>query len=206
MRLKLITAPATEPVSLADVQGQCRTGDLTAESATVNRYIAAIRGAAEKITRRSLITQTWELVLDTFPAAGRGEITIPRPPLQSVTSITYVDTAGATQTLDAGLYRVITEVSPTCDPGIVLPAYGESWPDTLDDLGVVRIRFVCGYGPIAPATTTNVPAGILQWILLNVANLYENRETETVASGKLTQIDLHTLADSLIDDFRVMTF
>ena len=55
---------------------------------------------------RALITQTWDLLPTSFPTAG-WPIYIPLPPLQSVTSISYVDAAGATQTIAASEYRVL---------------------------------------------------------------------------------------------------
>jgi len=202
MRLNLITAPAAEPITISDVEGQSRLGagaiEALGETASVNLFISAIRQRAEAFTRRALITQTWELVLDNFPLK-RGAIEIPLPPLQSVTSVTYVDPNGNEQTFDPALYRVESDVSPTCQPGRVLPIFGQVWPATLRDEGVIRIRFTAGYGDEGNL----VPEGIRQWALVNVANLYENRESETVASGRLTQVDLSTFADGLIADFRV---
>lgn len=196
MILKQITKPAAEPVTLTDVEAQCRIGSLSDEALAVERFISAIRQKAEAVTRRALITQVWELVLDAFPA-GRCVITLPLPPLQSVDSITYTDIDGIEQTLDPLAYRAITDA----EPAYVLPSYGLSWPSALNDVAVVRIRFTCGYGPVAPDTANNVPEAIQQWILLNVANLYENRETVIV--GKNSLVEINTLADSLLNDFRV---
>lgn len=199
MILKQTTKPASEPVSLTDVEAQCRIGSLSDESLAVERFIVAVRQKAEAVTRRALITQTWELVLDAFPA-GRGVIALPLPPLQSVVSIIYTDADGIEQTLDPLAYRAITDA----EPAYIIPAYGLSWPSALNDVAVVRIRFTCGYGPISGIgedTATNVPEAIQQWILLNVANLYENRETVIV--GKNSLVEINTLADSLLDDFRV---
>ena len=93
MVLKQITAPLTEPVTIEEVCGQIRIGDLSEEVATVNLFIAAIREQAEAMTRRALITQEWELVLDGFPG-GRIPITLPKAPVQSITSIKYIDVNG----------------------------------------------------------------------------------------------------------------
>lgn len=194
MILRQITKPAVEPITLADVEAQCRVGSLSDEALAVERFISAIRQKAEAVTRRALITQVWELVLDGFPT---GLIRLPLPPLQTVDSIKYLDTAGIEQTLDPAAYRTIFEA----EPGYVLPVYGLSWPSTLNDIATVRIRFTCGYGPTAPDTANNVPEAIQQWILLNVANLYENRETVVIDRNSL--VDLSTMADSLLDDFRI---
>lgn len=196
MILKQITKPAQEPITLTDVESQCRVDPLSDESLAVERFITAMRQRAEGITRRALITQTWELILDSFPF-GRNVISIPLPPLQSVDSITYYDTNNVLQTLSSSLYRVLSDG----EPSRIIPVYGESWPVALDDIETVRIRFTCGYGPVQDSESINVPESIRQWILLNVASLYENRETVVV--GKNSVIEIHTFADSLLEDFRV---
>lgn len=202
MRLNLHTAPAAEPIAAADLEIHSRlgTGNVTAlgETSAVALFISAVRQRCEAITRRQLITAIWDLVLDGFPV-GREPIELPMPPLQSVTSITYTDPSGATQTLDPSLYRVVIESGPKCQPGFVLPVYGQTWPTALNDLAVVTIRFSAGYG----ATGASVPEGIRNWMLINVANLWENRETEVMASGRLTQIDMSSLADGLLEDYRI---
>lgn len=255
MRLSLVTAPITEPVSIAEIEVHSRIGSgmvaTLGQTTAVNIYIAAARQRAETITRRQLITATWDLVLDyaDFPAGTRTPIEIPLPPLQSITSITYVDTAGATQTLSSTLYRAITESGPKAQPGLVIPVYGEVWPSVRDDLSVVTIRFVAGYSLpaypafsaltayhlgdcvlytdgssyIALATTTPgtlptdatkwalipvssaIPESVKNWMLLNVANLWENRESIVVSKGQV--IDLSkTMADGLLDDYRIYSW
>ena len=205
MRLSLHTAPPVEPIVIADIEAHSRLGSgaITAlgETSNVNIFIAAVRQRCEAITRRQLINATWDLLLDRFPN-NRTPIEIPLPPLQSITSITYTDTSGAAQTLSSSLYRVIAEstpISPKCQPGIVFPIYGTTWPVALDDIESVTIRFVAGYGAAGSA----VPEGIKNWLLMNVANLWENRETETMALGRLTQVDISTLADHLLEDYRI---
>ena len=147
------------------------------------------------------MTQQWELSLDAFPRY-RMPMEIPRPPLVSVGSITYTDTIGNGVTLDPLLYRVISDSAPNGQPGFVIPVYGTTWPQALDDAGSVQVQFTAGYGN----DPGDVPAGIRQWCLINCANLYENRESETVANGRLTQVDLSTMADSLLADFRIYGF
>jgi hypothetical protein len=216
MKLKQYTAPGAEPIVIADLEAHSRLGSgyiaSLGETATANIYIAAVRQKCEAITRRQLITAIWDLILDGFPS-NREPIEIPLPPLQAISSITYVDPAGATQTLSSSIYKVITEVksavdgqgnttytaTPKCQPGYVRPVYGQVWPSTLDDDAVVTIRFSAGYGTAGSA----VPEGIKNWLLINAANLWENRETETMAIGRLSQVDLSTMADGLLEDFRV---
>jgi hypothetical protein len=71
-------------------------------------------------------------------------------PLQSVTQVTYTDTAGATQTVSTSVYQV----SVSRNVGLLMPAYGQIWPiarsQTLD---AVLVDFWAGYGPSTEMTT-----------------------------------------------------
>lgn len=200
-RLNQITKPVSEPVVLSDVEGHCRINDLSDESATIDIFIEAMRQQCESVTRRALITQKWELLLDEFPL-DRNPVEIPLPPLQSIEEIKYLDLTGVEQVLDPLTYRVIKSANEKCQPGFVIPIYGSVWPVALNDYNSVTISFTCGYGPIGEDTSSNVPKAIKQWMLLNIANLYENRETIQLGN-RLTAIELTTVADGLINDFRI---
>jgi uncharacterized phiE125 gp8 family phage protein len=203
MILNQLIAPVQEPITQTEVENQLRIVDLSAESDAIELFISAVRQQCESVTRRALIYQKWSMTLDFFPL-NRDKIEIPLPPLQTVDSIVYIDGNGDSQTLDSSLYRVVAGQSAKCQPGYVIPVYGAVWPVALNDYAAVTINFSCGYGPIAPATSINVPKAIMQWILINVANLYENRETAVIdKTSRLSKVELPTIADGLIDDFRV---
>ena len=157
----------------------------------LSRLVTGARTTAERITRRALVTQTWDLCLDAFPA---WEIGIPKPPLQSVTSITYVDTNGVTQTLPADQYMVDIK----SEPARIVPAFGVVWPVTRWQPNAVTVRFVCGYGVAAA-----VPAGIKNWMLVRIKQMYENREATMV--GPLSEFP-RAFVDGLLDDFTVVDF
>lgn len=191
MTLKLITAPATEPVTLAEAKAQCRV-DVSDEDSLITALIVAARQEAEHILGRALITQTWERVVDAFPDV---ELELGMPPVQSVTSITYVDLAGVTQTLAAPSYVL----DNTLEPGFVLPAAGYTWPETFDTVNAVRVRFTSGYG----ASASNVPQSIRTWVLMRVATLYKFRE-EAAVGVSVTEMPARHL-DRLLDPYRVWT-
>lgn len=154
--------------------------------------IKSARASAETITKRALVTQTWDLVLDRFPC---WTINIPKPTLQSVTSITYVDPDGVTQTLATDQYRVDSSSAP----GRITPAYGVVWPSTRGITGAVTIRFVCGYGAAAV-----VPDGIKVWMLLRIKHFYDNKGAVVV--GTITSEFPRSYVDALLDDFAVPGF
>lgn len=165
MPLKIVTPPeavlSTAPLS--DVENHLRI-DAIAEGAALNVYAKAAAQHAQEFTRRGIGSQVWDLLLDAFPA---GPINLPLPPLQSVASITYVDTNGVTQTWAAEDYTV-DAVS-----GRIFPAYGRWYPATRNVPNAVTVRFTCGY----PAA--NVPESIRAAMLLLVGDLYENREGQS---------------------------
>lgn len=140
MTTRLIST-GTEPVTAAEVK--TLTGiDGTDFDARIALLIPAIRQQAEQYTARSFAVNTWQIKLDAFPA----EIRLLWPPVVSVSSITYVDTAGVTQTMDAANYSVDTH----SEPGWILPAYGLDWPDTYDTANAVTVNYTAGEGASAP--------------------------------------------------------
>lgn len=188
MPLTLITAPASEPVTRAEAKLQCRIdADLTADDALIDGLIAAVREQAEHEIGGALVTQTWERTLDAFPAAG-GAIELGMPPVQSITSVKYLDAAGTEQTLAPSAYTL----DAVAAPGWVLPAAGTDWPAAGDYANAVRVRFVAGYGLAAA-----VPAAVKAWMLLHIAEWYAQREA---GSDKPRAVLPH--ADRLLDRAR----
>ena len=188
--LKLISGPASEPVTLSELKAQCRV-EHSAEDDLLTAYGIAARQQCESILERALITQTWARMLDCFPWS---EIELGKPPVQAITSITYVDTSGATQTLSSSAYVL----DPTGEePGFVLPVFGYVWPPTLDTAGAVTITFTCGYGAAAA-----VPDAIKTWIRMRVATLYRFRES--IGAGMSMQEVPSRHLDGLLDPYRVM--
>ena len=87
-------APAFEPVTLAEAKLWLRI-DHSDEDSLVLELVKSARREVERFCGRQLINSTRIWRLDRFPSSG--VIRLDRPPLSSVSSITYVDTAGASQ-------------------------------------------------------------------------------------------------------------
>ena len=129
--LELVTGPESEPLEGDFVRDQhLRVASGSAEDDYIEHLIKAARRMAERITRRALMTQTWSMSMERFPACG--EIVIPRPPLQSVESIVYLDENGVEQTWGGSPlpYDVTTPSGPSAKYGRIRPAYDEVWPTT----------------------------------------------------------------------------
>jgi len=178
MGLRRTTDATVEPVSLPEVQAHLRISDDIAarEETLLRRLITAARQQVEDWEWRAHISQTWQWKLDAFPTGDDPAFYVPRPRLISLpsTGIQYVDTAGATQTVDAADYLV----DAISEPGRVVPAYGESWPTPRAQVNAVTVTFVAGYG----TTPETVPEPTRHLILLLVAHYYENREPVNIGN------------------------
>lgn len=188
MPVSVVTAPVVLPLGLQEAKDHLRV-DLADDDALIEQLIIAAREMAESFTERALITQTIDYVRDAFPTWG---MTLPRAPLQSVTSVKYIDTDGVEQTIDAADYRV----DALSTPPRLTPAYNETWPSARDVTNAVTIRLVVGYGD-GPA---DVPVRIKAAMLLMIGDLYEHRQSIQVGVSA-TQLSL--TAERLLWPYRV---
>jgi len=165
--LKLVTGPVVEPVSLGNMKEHLRIVDFIIDDDYISLLIKAARESAETFQSRSFITQTWDLFLDEFPERDP-IIRVPKPPLQSVTTVKYTDASGVVQELVAVTdYQVDTK----SEPGRISPAFGMVWPVTRAVLNAVEIRFLSG-GIAAADVLEKIKMAIKQI----VAHWYEHRE------------------------------
>ncbi len=132
-------------------------------------FIAAARQQAERYTSAGIISQQWTLTLDGFPSDG-SYIPLPRGPVISLDSITYLDTDGEAQEVDAETY-VLDQTPLSANVSLV---DGAQWPTTPAQKRAVSIVFTVGYG----TGPSDVPADLKAAILLRVADLYRNREAQ----------------------------
>lgn len=173
--LSLLTPPAQEPVSVDDVKPWCRveTG-FTMDDGIIGGMITAARRYCETATKSQFITATYLFVLDLFPQIGQQwqwvgtPIRLPMPPLQSITSVQYLDSTGTLQTLASDKYTVDT----VSKPGRIVPIFFEPWPVTIPQPNSVQITMVCGFGDDG----SDVPQSYCQAISMLAAHYYRNRE------------------------------
>lgn len=163
--VSLVTAPSTTPITLATAKLHLKVDD-NADDALISTLIDVATEWCQNRIGQQFITATRRLYLDGFPC---DEIVLPYPPAATVSSITYVDYAGNSQTWTASLYQtdLVTK------PARIRPAWAQVWPNTRGDLNSVAVNYTCGYG----ATPSDVPAPIRQAMLLLIGHLYENRES-----------------------------
>ena len=163
MSLQLISAPAIEPVALADAKAHLKV-DSTDDDALIASLITAARIRAEWATRRAFVTQSWVQWRDAWPAKP---FEIALPPLQALTSITTYALDDTATLLDPALYRVDASAVPA------RVGWKETTlaPTNLRTFNALAIAFTCGYGDAA----SDVPEPIRRAILMIVADLYSHR-------------------------------
>ena len=161
MKIKIITPPATEPVTLTQAKAHMRV-DYSTDDTYITSLIQTAREYCESFQNKAYITQTLEIALDTFPC---DEIRLPRPPLASVTSIKYYDLNDVEATVSSSDYFVDTYA----EPGTINLNYNTYWPvTTLRPTNAVIVRYIAG-----GSTVSNK---IKHAIMLLVNHWYENRE------------------------------
>lgn len=170
MRLHLVTGPAVEPLTLGEAKEHRRV-DGTAEDTLLTDLITAARELFEEETGRQVITATWRGTFDGFPI-GREPVFIAKPPLLAVSSVTYLDAAGATQTWSADEYQVEAFSGPYARHGMLYPKPGEQYPSTWLGSNSATVNFTAGYG----AAASDVPDSVKSTIKSILGDLYEERE------------------------------
>ncbi len=116
-------------------------------------------------------------------------IALPRYPVKSVNAVSYLDSAGNLQTIDAANYQsdVVTR------PGRIAPVPGYVWPSVGDYLTAVKIEFTAGYGD----TPAAVPKLEQQAVCKLVAFWYANREAFSGYYGADIPHDIQSILDQL---------
>ena len=179
MKAVQITAPTKEPVSTDGLAEHLMLDDDHPDrsSDVLVGLEKAARQHVEEITRRAILTQTWDYYLQGWPDGDR--IILPLGRLQSVTHVKYKDTDGdeTTMTVDTDY---LVETNGDGYGYIVLP-YGESWPgDSLYPSNPITVRIVCGW-----TTAALVPFQIKSAIKMVCADLYENRGEPIIGQSRV---------------------
>lgn len=172
---KVIVAPVTEPISLAEAVEWCRL-DNEDSTNVLESIITGGRELFENDLGYTFHETTLEMAYDYWPC-GRA-LTLPRAtPLVSVTSVTLVDENAAETTWDASEYRLDTYSTPG---RIYLPSSG-SWPSVvLDQFNGIRVRYVAG--KVTQSPEVPFPEAIRMAMRLIVAHWNENREATTIST------------------------
>lgn len=181
------TAAAAEPVTLEDAKAHLRV-DGTSEDDLITTLITAARGHVESRTGTRLYTQTVTLRTDDWEDLRH----LPVAPASSITSITYTDTDGASQTLATSVYEARLWA---LEPSVVLK-YNQTWP-TIRVGSEIVIVAVVGYG-VAGAQ----PPEVIHALKLVLADVYAFRETAQVGTVA-GQIPSSATVDALLTNHKL---
>lgn len=161
MTLIRTTAPAVEPLTLAEAKANLRI-DHDREDDLLEGLIRAAREDVEASTGLALIDQDWRLALDRPPASGR--ICLHRHPVKAIMSVTVYGSDGEASLLEPAGYRLDAASRPARLDLLKQPAAHTS-------INGIEVDFAAGFGEAG----TDVPDLIKRAIHLLVAHWYEFR-------------------------------
>jgi uncharacterized phiE125 gp8 family phage protein len=156
-------APAGEPLTLEKAKAHLRV-DHDDDNTQIGDYIASARDHIEGVTGTRLVTQTVSLKTDCWADLAN----LPACPLQDVSTIAYLDTAGDVITLSPSVYETRLDLLEPC---VVLKP-GQAWPP-LQQGSLITVTAIAGYG-----AASSQPAAVLAALRMVLTDLYEQRGTE----------------------------
>lgn len=155
---KTTVEPTIEPITLENLKDRLRIGSTCEFDTELSLILTAARKQVEQDTYRRLITQTVVGYLDSFEWVREIELRI--APVSSITSITYVDLDGATQTYASSRYA--TDIIST-PPRIVLKTNEQAEYTEENTPNSVAITFVAGYGATAASVPPEAKLAIVEY-------------------------------------------
>lgn len=159
-RLSITTPPVANLLNLADVKAYLRIdADSTHEDTLLNNLMLVATEQVLERTGRALLTTVFSLQIDSFR-----DVEIPKPPLISIDSVTYYDSAGSQQTLSSSKY----ELHQGEEPAVL--EFLEDLPDLETNRTLpITINFTAGYG----ASADDVPESIKTYSKMIVGDLFD---------------------------------
>lgn len=188
--------PASEPVSLVQAKAQCRV-DGTDSDGLFASYIKSARILVEQSCGLRIMPQTLQAKCSTWCDLEH----LPAAPLQSITSITYLDLDGNTQTLSTDVYQSVLE---GLQPSIRLKI-NQWWPPLLGLVGpynyfpdAITVTMTAGYA--------TVPETLVQAMLMLISQWYDERSSISSVRQSVTPDGsvpmLPNTVDALLSNYR----
>jgi uncharacterized phiE125 gp8 family phage protein len=183
----LTVAPATEPVTAAELRTHLRTDSTELPDAEANALITDARTEIENMTSLAFISQSWRLSIDRWPAGGEAwwdgvremsitelynsntlqSLALPRWPLVSITSVTVYDEDSNASTVTV---NDVFDVDTYQTPGRITLKRGQTWPIALRANDAIQVIYVAGY-----VNAAAVPSPMKRAVKQLAAFLYSHR-------------------------------
>lgn len=181
-RREIVTAPASEPVTVDEVKTHLRLED-SDHDAYITELIKAIRLEFEGLTGLALITQTWRCWyegpafadnLGWWNGVREGALEIRstdfltlRPnPVSSITSVTTYDPDHAGTAYSSDNYSL----DAISRPARLVLDRDAIWPSNLRDRNSIAVVVIAGYG-----AASAVPSDIKHILKMAIAHRFEHR-------------------------------
>jgi len=165
--LRIVTPPASYPITLAEAKAQLRVAD-SSNDTIIQGLIPAATKFCQSLVQKVFLLQTMEWVMPCW----REDMRMPIAPVlaDGVASIKYVEWASqAQQTLDPSKYVAQTIGGPSVR---LMPAFGSIWPLVFaHSAEPIVIRFDAGYEDPA-----DLPGNVKAAILMMLRHLYSMGE------------------------------
>ena len=159
MKTQLISMAVHLPVLLSESRDFLKISHQD-EDALIVGYMRAATTACETFTGRKLITQQWQLTLNSWRSEGaEGVIQIPLSPLLSIDKI-EVWTTGNFQIIAPENY-LLDSVSYQAK---IVPQAGYRWPEPDKDVAGIIITVSAGFGDGQNDVPPDIRLGLLHWI------------------------------------------
>ena len=176
MRWSAPSGVIVPPEAIERLRSWCNlTDDNTVADRDLLDMLLHAMGVVEKYQRRQLLTATYAVYFDDWPADGTIVIN-DKLPIASIVSVQYVDTAGDTQTVTSTNYNA--SIVSQDSPARIIPIEGYSWPQLeTGSPDRVIVNLTAGYGDLNSVPDTTKAA--LKWL---VAQQVEHREPVLVGA------------------------
>jgi hypothetical protein len=204
----IVTPPTVEPVTADELRAHLAETVDGLPYDQADDLIATAREMIEETTGIAMISQTWRLALDCWPAhraewwdgVRQGAIAdingapdfvyLPRYPLASIDAVTVYDEAStAASVVVADTFDIDTYQKP----GRMVLRSGATWPIALRGSNAIEIDYIAGFG----ATAASVPPTLRRAVKQVAAYLYSH------TGDDCTPDDALGAAGSLLGAYRV---
>lgn len=147
----------------------------SSEDGDIEALVAVAQDHIERTSGRAFLTAKYRLTVESFPSCG--ELRLPRVPVQTIDSVTYLDADGAEQTLSDSLYRLSRAAFSSSSQAVALVT-DAPFPVTDWTGDAVSVSFTAGETDAA-----NLPRELVHLTKLVVGTLY--RERASFDEGRL---------------------